>query len=253
MFSLDCQGLDIVPSRQSLRKEGSLSSFVANPASIQRIVADPQATASDLEWLLMASPLQAILHPNCPVHIWWSWAGTHPYECSQNPAFAMFLLEEPGRWEALERRKLGTWRDAYATRHYLSLGQLRLFAADCTEHAISLLPYFELRGPAADVLRNAVATARDYVAGTIGDHELVEVQRKAFQWSSRSGCEHAATAAGHACTLLFRTEFARYACEAAVHAAKATNSPDTNERAEAEKRWQWNRLQDYLQNGRNDG
>ena len=221
---------------------------------------DPLATPEEIERLSWQDPLSALSHPNCPLPLWKELAAECPMEAPSTPAGQLFLLEHPGLWGELERANLSRWIEKYSA--WGSREGRRLFAVECAER---VLPLFEAKYPADDRPRCAIAAARAYAQG-IGSEDAMMAARgeaiKAHDHASRKGHQtaaaeacgaaHAAASTMHQMRLVFA-----YAAEAAGSAAAEIafgQSPLTkafqaasNAAEHEERRWQWARLQEYVQ------
>ena len=233
---------------------------------------NPKADYSDVWALADRNPLRALSHPNCPEDLWWQIAEDFPLEAPKTPAGQLILLENPGRWAALEHNNAYEWMRRYEER--LSPGDKRLFAADCAERALSL---FEDVHPHEKAPRYAIKIARAFVRGEADETQLHSAKlsaEEAYSDAQREGDNdlpeygqdlEATLAACHAASDVntyeqnvkaydYRTgEYTGTpAGEAAEAAAKAIASAQC-EGAESyvecnlnERLWQWKRMAEYL-------
>jgi len=130
------------------------------------VIADPLATAEQLDELSLTDPLAALRHPNCPPEIWWELAELFPIQAKASVLFAMMTLAEPGRWAESIEAYGDEWIEA--TINLLSPDQARLFTADCMARVLSALP---VNYPTEEHLRiamdrwNRLGLGRDPVVG----------------------------------------------------------------------------------------
>jgi len=69
---------------------------------LNRIIANPQASAADIDYLRAFNEIRALHHPNCPAALWWQLAATHPVSAKASPLFSLLTLEDPAQWLLLE-------------------------------------------------------------------------------------------------------------------------------------------------------
>ena len=118
------------------------------------IISDPQASAEEV---LSLSREDMLNHPNCPHGHWWLAAQESPLTALQSPAYALLILEEPGRWEAMESELVEAWINQ--TIRATTWDKRQLFAADCLEH---VLPLFEARVPHDNRVKTAIEVRRKW-------------------------------------------------------------------------------------------
>ena len=142
--------------------------------------------------------------------------------------------------EARIIRRLDTWNEHTA----------RLFACDCAER---VLPIFESICPDDDRPRRAIETARRYAVGEATADELAAARAAAAAWAAaRAAAGDAAWAAAAAAWAAARAAAAaaRAAARAAAWAARAAAGDAAwaarAAAGDAEKRWQAERLRQYL-------
>jgi hypothetical protein len=58
--------------------------------------------------MLQIPPKLKLHNPNCPPEEWWQMAANHPLEAMRSDLFSLMLLEDPARWEEMERNNLLT-------------------------------------------------------------------------------------------------------------------------------------------------
>jgi len=138
-------------------------------AEYLRIVGDPRATPEKIYWLRDQDPLAALQHPNCPVEMWWRLAADWPLEAPLSPAGQLFLLEEPARWEDLQRRKAPQWIGFYCKT--LSATDERRFAIECATRVLSLAEYPLARDPFP---RRALYLAKEFTYGRVQQAEITK-------------------------------------------------------------------------------
>lgn len=204
---------------------------------------NPQATEAAIRTMAKKQPKKAVAHPNCPEDLWWKLAEDHPIEALSNPAIELFLLATPERWEALERDFMGNW--ITRSSRQLSAQDKRLFAADCAERAI---PIYELDKPKDESLQEAIEVARAFATGNATMSRLEEVRvdlagmlRNTFaNTPSNIAIKAIMFAICSPISLKFAAENAAGNASIAVSLAKGASAD------EAERRWQWLRLLQYL-------
>lgn len=54
---------------------------------------DPQATATEIQAISVKSPKDALMHPNCPVDLWWNLAVKYPALAIKSTAYDLMTLE----------------------------------------------------------------------------------------------------------------------------------------------------------------
>ena len=209
---------------------------------------DPMATPAQLEALAKSKPQEALANPNCPVALWWELAAKYPMEAQASLLFEMLTLEEPGRWDALEKHWASAWIHFFTKK--LSPKDDLLFAADCAER---VLPIFESKRKGDFRMRQAIESARSWVEGRVPKSDLHKAWKNALlaaKEDSTWGASHAARAAAYP---------SGKGRDAASHAGSAVYNSvleaTYNSYAEAakalaeEQLWQWHHLQAQLRRG----
>jgi len=212
------------------------------------IIADPLATADEIQPLAEQDPIAALHHPNCPVELWWQLAVKHPMEAESSITYELMTLENPGRWPEMEQRRRVGWLEDGCQR--LSKRECMLFAADCAER---VLPLFEKMIKGDKGPRSAIEKARSEARSL--DPLLPQ--------SYRDRMRRAHTSAYHAVEYRLSVSGAHWAAAAAYEAANANDvsvltpvihlaiklgEGVTRDRAAAteETHWQWTRIKQYL-------
>ena len=206
---------------------------------VDRIMADPKASREELLWLAKKSPLDALHHPNSPADLWWDLVPMHPLAAMDSVLYGMMTLEEPGRWEEIQQTHLGAWIGFYCAR--LSLRQSHLYGAECAER---VLPFFHERYPNDARPREAIRIRRLFAEG-LATREQWEAASYAADESAGECMSPEASTAARATAWGLADEVAQ---AASMAMAKATFGPSLpwNDAVEAEHRWQWNRLLQYI-------
>jgi len=228
-----------------LAKKGTVSGRVRvgarNPSEIQ---ADPQATAAEVQTL---PPLLAIAHPNCPEALWWSLAEKHPIEAQESILFPLIMLENPGRWEQVERKWAHLWVEYAITR--LPTQARRPFAIDCAERVLSI---FEREWDEDSRPRLAIEAAKNYVRGKetkanlaaacAAAHEACADANDAYVDAEERGDPNA----DDDYVAMMAAGAAAYAADVDVAFERQASGHAAGARRGDEFVWQLHRLQDYL-------
>ncbi len=138
----------------------------------EEVVLDPLASYEEIDRLRDLNPFAAIQHPNCPQDIWWYLARSHPREARSSVLFALFALEEPGRWQRLEEACAENWTMNFMHDN-LSIDRRRLFVIEMIEE---WLPAFEEERPGDVRPREAVTAHRRWVHYDFGLLDLQKAQ-----------------------------------------------------------------------------
>jgi hypothetical protein len=208
------------------------------------IEADPEATAEEIYALSGLSAFAALQHPNCPADLWWKLAIHFPIEAPATPAGALFLLEEPERWEALETQHANTWLNDWLRN--LTEPMRWQFGADCAER---VLPLFEAAIPGDAGPRLAIAAARKFAKGKITKEALLEARTAAFDSAVPSAYGDVISLAAKAAAEITSADFRStpsFAAEAVYDVAWKPNQRYGSIAYDKERVWQWHRLLQYL-------
>jgi len=218
------------------------------------ILADPLATAQELNSLSAAHPKAVIRHANCPLDLWLRLSEHHPFEALQNPAAELLLLEAPEKWAELERQYAGDWIEAYAPQ--LSTKDQRLFAAECV---VRVLPAWEMDRPKDKRPHAAAAAARAFAQDHLTKGKLratCTAAEKAMRDAESLYQIAEAAKLASADPLDFDSRYAAYVANAAASAlADVARHADANRPGDGiaasrayqdEQVWQWRRLLSYL-------
>ena len=200
-----------------------------SPKAIQ---ANPMATAEDIAWLREQDPVAAVQHPNCPFETWWELAKEYPLEAMSSTLYWMLTLEDPARWEQLQRENIGNWITRTANR--LFFRERELFTADCAEHVLSI---YEQAHPNDTRVRDTIKSRRRYANRQLPQSEW---ERTRQHTQILGYCANTAAAANSAFSA------AAQSVESAlgsVFFAVVYSSDDADKYAE--KVWQWERVQQY--------
>ena len=219
----------------------------------KEIIEDPQATAEEIRALAIGGgatptsfcgdPIAAVQHPNCPEDLWWQLAVTYPIAARASLLFQILTLESPERWLQLEREELSSW----ISKGLWSLpGQeQRLFAADCAEH---VLPFFQRLHPRCLGPRRAIVAARSFARGVLppqgSQGNVYEAARAAADLPSKQNQTMRLRASCAAMSAAAAADPWRSALSAAEEALY--KAADAAMEQHAERRWQWEHLQEYL-------
>ncbi len=216
----------------------------------EQIMANPQATPAQIAALQAPD---AILHPNCPAERWWELAKDLPIEAMQSPLFPLLTLESPERWAMLAQENHRRWIEAAAM--LLSWSDARKLCADYAEH---VLPIFERNHPEDLRPREAIRIGRLYADDLATLEEMVAAS-KATHEAAREVRDDASDYAAEAARSDAVDGVAENAAQAAAWALEPLPTQDDIRNAsrirsrvqsrEAERRWQWQRLLQYLQGG----
>ena len=242
-------------------KEEAISSVVGARRSIK---SDPQASAERIEDLATKKPLQALAHPNCPKELWWKLAELYPIQAKASVLYDLMTLDEPDRWEEMERTRLKDWIRSHSK--LLKTRERRLFGADCAEH---VLPNFETQCPGDLRPRRAIEMARLFANGeatkpqAIAAMDAASAAIKPLHIYDGGHPINMAWHAANAAILAVNCVHHYYFYDDNVAWAAATNAYESASRAAAlragapdrfdyeaaeleEQAWQWRRLQAYL-------
>ena len=234
------------------------------PRSHEEVKEDPQATEEELQAVFHANPLEALRHPNCPRDLWWTIARDYPMEAQESVLFGLLTVEEPERWDDLERANSLAWVSDHLAR--LSMRDLRLFAADCAER---VRPLWEKIHPNDDRAQRALEVARQFARGeTWGADALESVwidpdakERYTANQLSQAGAMQAAKAINEATRSYDPADYpmrplnqpkfhgirgAQNVCSEAIKALEFAAGNRDGKIRDAERMWQWRRLQEYL-------
>jgi len=198
---------------------------------------DPMATPAQVEAIRKKDPIAALRHPNCPTSLWWVLAAIHPIEAEKSALYPLLTLEEPGRWLDMEADHISYWL-VNSTRR-LSAAQRHLFQADCAEH---VLPLFERKAKREKRPREAIRVRRLYAQGKATEKEwdtAYDAAKDAW-WNFSAAKSQAASDAAEASF--------RNSQDKAIEAASWTSGKELWVDRNAEKRWQWARLKQYMSN-----
>jgi len=203
----------------------------------ESVIADPLASAKDLEWLYKQDSLAALNHPNCPPSIWWNLAVNYPWEAMQSAAFDLMTLESPDAWMDVLREKNATLIKLLIEA--LPKKSQHLFAAECIQR---VLPLFERVYPKDKRPREAIRARQLFAQGQLPEAEWRAAMESAWNLENMSADLNAtevAFAAG-----------SEVPDVAAWNAARAV-AWDAEQRWDAvpftaERLWQWQRGQEYL-------
>jgi len=214
--------------------------------SREEIIADPQATAEEVEQLNQWDALQ---HPNCPAALWWKLAADDPKQAQKSMLWPLFSLEEPERWLAIENKHLKALIADESTR--LTPSQRHLFAADC---AARVLPLFESSFPKDKRPREAIRIRRLLAHGKADASEWAEACAAADEARRNvPASNYPATYAALAASVVKNEKVAEAAAGAV--AAKAMQDCDVSKAtwalgdaaATVERRWQLQRVREHQQ------
>lgn len=209
----------------------------------------PEEIAAEITAMARRDPEAALLHPECPMELWWDTAPRAPIAAVQSPLFPLLaLLEDPIRWEALERQCAEGWVDMEAT-NVLSPKQLRLFACDCAQH---VLQYWEDAYPEDTRPHDAIDASRAYADRQGTEREMLgaaDVLRSIPESETSSGPYQASQAARYAASpsAALKANRLTWLTEAAKAAAAWSGTGQAAQLSADESVWQWRRLLQYAQ------
>jgi len=223
-------------------------------ARLVKAIGDPLASAGEVGEL---PALEALAHPNCPVEMWWKIAASNPVEAMRSVLYPLMLLATPERWVAMEEAHLRTWIEK-AVRG-LPLKEQHLFVCDCIER---VLPIWEAAYPADDRVREAWRVRRLFARGEATETEWLAAADGADKAATmaiedsepdpkqRTGETESAAASVAYAAATYAQETAPNDCARAVGKVAAGEPADRAPwfaARDQERRWQWQRVQEYLQ------
>jgi len=202
---------------------------------------------------------EQINDPNCDIEVWWGIARANPIEAQASILYPILTLEDPARWITMEEEQARYWmRDALRR---LSAPLLRLFAADCAAHVLSI---WEKQGYDDPRPRQAIAVSRAHARNQAADYDLqvahtavsravhdspyVSFRDNAFLAAYHAG-EAAEAAARVTAVMLYVASDAARAAQKAVYEESKKHTQDSKKFGEAETAeltWQWRRIVEYL-------
>jgi len=221
-------------AQQYARNEVSLVGGRAD----KNIMDNPMAPPAQIRKLSEKEPLQALSHPNCPIELWWELAARFPLEAPSTPAGQLFLLEDPARWEELERDNAPSW--IAVKTGGLSDKDRQLFAADCAAHVLS---FFESNFH--DELRGAITMRRKWAKGEATQEQwaqtysaVEQIARKFPAW----GASMKHSAVRDLAWAIISADSYGLSRDALVY----TKQGEVKDIRRIEAVWQWHRLKEYL-------
>jgi len=214
--------------------QGRSHAKVGAARSTAEIIADPEATAEEIRTLDRRA---AVMHPNCPVDLWWIWAENYPLEAIESLAGQLFLLEEPDRWADLQRERAGGWIEQIMNQ--MPKKEKNLLAADCAEH---VLPIYEGVYPGDQRPREAIRVRRLWIRGKATLQQWMAAQAEANAAAMKARAHSAEECVAHAAAGADATLAVATAAAAAGCAARMGQYDQARDQ---EQEWQWARLLAY--------
>jgi len=223
-------------------------------ARLVKAIGDPLASAGEVGEL---PALEALAHPNCPVEMWWKIAASNPVEAMRSVLYPLMLLATPERWVAMEEAHLRTWIEK-AVRS-LPLTAQHLFVCECIER---VLPIWEAAYPCDGRIRAAWQVRRLFAEGKIKEAAWVQLANEADHAAGmaiedsepdpkqRTGETEPAAASVAWAAATYAQWTAPSDCARAVGKVAAGETPSRTAwfaARDQERRWQWQRVQEYLQ------
>ena len=208
--------------------------------SWDEIVADPQATAVQIRALAQDHPLLALAHPNCPPALWWDLAAEYPIEAQASVAYDLMTLEEPEAWATMQLDMVIKWIDKYIEA--LPAETFWLFVADVIERSIG-----RFTKGALERHRSLIQTLRDYVHGKASRQKRDDATGHwvdCFSYARNRVREAVVHAGNTAAETVFKAS--KHDPDDPDPDVEATAEAAMEAANDAERKWQWERLQDYL-------
>jgi hypothetical protein len=112
---------------------------------------NPQETAEELIKRSEHDGLAVLMHPNCPVDLWYSLAQVYAYQAPLSPMYDLVLLEDPGHWEQFEKSNASFWIRTWI--HSVKISRRSLFQLEVAAH---FLPLYERAYPGDTLMRQLV-------------------------------------------------------------------------------------------------
>lgn len=192
----------------------------------------------------------ALQDPFCDTGLWWELAKKDPFVAMESPLFQLLTLEDPARWGAILPKTTDEWLDLYVETLVPRQERMR-WAIECLERVLPIFPNkrvkesIRLRKSFADghipesAFEEKLSSFKLSISTISNDlvNQTVAEDKRMVCWAARAGTEEMV---------------AHWASEAVkFHALYRngepnTQSPKTKAAGEAEKRWQWHRLLQYL-------
>ena len=223
-------------------------------ARLVQIKGDPLASAAEVGEL---PALEALAHPNCPTETWWKIAASNPAEAMRSVLYPLMLLATPERWVALEGANRRQWVEKAVMG--LPIQDQHLFVCDCIER---VLPIWEAAYPNDNRVRAAWQARRDLALGEATEEEWLAAADDADYAAGmavkdsepdprqRTGETEPAAASVAWAAATYAQETAPSDCARAVGKVAAGEPVDRAAwfaARDQERRWQWQRVQEYLQ------